>query len=257
MKNKFRDTFDRIHAEEELKESTRAYLAERMQGEKRRRWKYSRVMPVVACIILLCMVWGGYEVYMKPVSMISIDVNPSMELGINRFDRVVAVKGFNKEGEILASELDIKFIKYTEALQEILSSRKVRECMRRNEAVYIDVVGENEEKSSRMLSDVESCTQGHGNTHCGSSSREEAKEAKDLGLSCGKYRAYLEVHELDPEITPEEISQMTMREIRDLIARLSGEEPEGPSGYGNGGENHGRGNGHHGNGHHGNGGGGE
>ena len=31
---------------------------------------------------------------MTPVSAVSIDVNPSIELGVNRFDRVVAVEGY-------------------------------------------------------------------------------------------------------------------------------------------------------------------
>ena len=46
--------------------------------------------------------------------------------------------------------------------------------------------------------------------------------AHDCGLSYGKYRAYLELAALDPTVTPEEVQGMTMREIRDRIAALSG-----------------------------------
>ena len=31
---------------------------------------------------------------MTPTAYISIDINPSLELGINRFDRIVSVEGY-------------------------------------------------------------------------------------------------------------------------------------------------------------------
>ena len=83
---------------------------------------------------------------------------------------------------------------------------------------------------------------------------EVAAAAHAVGLSCGKYRAYLELHELDPSVTPADIQGMTMREIRDRIAALSGSSDEvqtqgtGVS-AGNGhhgcGMGNGRGKGHH------------
>lgn len=68
----------------------------------------------------------------------------------------------------------------------------------------------------------------------------EEVAAYETGRSRGKYRAFLELQLLDPEITPETVQGMTMREIRDLIRRLSGygEDDEAPY--------HNRGNGHHG-----------
>lgn len=43
---------------------------------------------------------GGYTVYSRPVSYISIDVNPSIELAVNRFDRVVSAKATTQTGRI-------------------------------------------------------------------------------------------------------------------------------------------------------------
>ena len=42
-------------------------------------------------------------------------------------------------------------------------------------------------------------------------------EAHDAGVSFGKYRAYLILHDLDPSISLDDIRSMTMREIYDLI----------------------------------------
>ena len=49
-------------------------------------------------------------------------------------------------------------------------------------------------------------------------------------MSVGKYRAFLELQALDPSVTAEEVQSMSMREIRDRIAALSGGETETSSG---------------------------
>ncbi len=49
-------------------------------------------------------------------------MNPSIELGINRFDKVVSVAGCNADGEALAAALDIKYLDYDAALEQVLSS---------------------------------------------------------------------------------------------------------------------------------------
>ena len=43
-------------------------------------------------------------------------------------------------------------------------------------------------------------------------------------MSVGKYRAYLILRELDPDITAEEVQGMTMREIYQLIQSHAQEE---------------------------------
>ena len=50
---------------------------------------------------------------------------------------------------------------------------------------------------------------------------QEAAAAEDVGLSCGKYRAYLALKELDPSITPEQVRSMTMGELQRFIDQLT------------------------------------
>lgn len=255
MNDKLKEAFEEIHAEEELKESTRRFLVQKTGNyRKYYGWGYKRLLPVVASVFILLVGWGGYQVYFRPVSVISIDVNPSLELGVNRFDRVVSVEGFNEDGKKLADSVNVKYAEYTDALRQILSSDSVRRCLGRDEVVTIDVVGDDEGTCGRMLSNIEHCTSGHRNTYCGSSDIADVEAAHELGLSYGKYRAYLELRELDPDVMPEDVQGMTMREIRDLIERLSGDvseempedDSQGMYGGGHGGGHHGRGRGHHG-----------
>lgn len=224
MHDKIRAAFGDIHAEEALKDRTRAYLACEAQGRQRRRLSgRMRLVPALACCLLVLLAgWGGHHAYFTPSAIISIDVNPSLELGVNRFDRVVSVKGYNEDGAALADAVDVKYMDYTQALTHILDSDAFAPYTSEDAAISIAVFGSDEQKSSEMLSQVEACTAGYRNTHCYADNIEVAAAAHEAGLSCGKYRAYLELHELDPAVTPEDVQGMTMREIRDRIAALSG-----------------------------------
>ncbi len=223
MHDKIRAAFGEIHAEEALKDRTRAYLARQTQGRRRRLSSRMRLVPTLACCLLVLLAgWGGYHTYFIPSSIISIDVNPSLELGVNRFDRVISIAGYNDDGVALANAVDVKHMDYAQALVCILDSDAFAPYASEDAAVSIAVFGSDEQKSSEMLSQVEACTAGYRNTHCYADNIEVAAAAHEAGLSCGKYRAYLELHELDPAVTPEDIQGMTMREIRDRIAALSG-----------------------------------
>ena len=63
---------------------------------------------------------GGYSIYRRPVSYISIDVNPSIELAINRFDKVVSAKGYNADGQDILQHVPLKNISYMQAIDRLM-----------------------------------------------------------------------------------------------------------------------------------------
>ncbi len=226
MQNRIKEAFDGIHAEDALKEKTRLFLAGKTRNYSAGQWfRYRRLVPALACFLFLLVSLGGYWMYFIPTSFISIDVNPSIELGINRFDKVVSVAGNNPDGEALAAALDIKYLDYDVALEQVLSSDTITACLSQDGLVSIGVIGTNADHCQRLLANVRACAKGHENTYCYAASYGELASAHGEGLSYGKYRAFLQAQALDPSITVEDVSQMTMRELYDLIASLSGGEP--------------------------------
>lgn len=235
---RIRDSFREIHAEEELKRETKAFLSERMRKPAVcRRESFRLLIPVMACLLFIAAAGSGWRLYFTPTAAISIDVNPSLELEINRFDRVLSVEGYNDDGKSLAESLHIRFMSYETAVRQILEMKEISVLLSQNEALTIAVSGSDRDQCGRILSDMEACTRGHGNAHCYHVDSAELEEAHEMGLSLGKYNAFLRLRELDPDITPEEVQNMTMREILDRIEALS------PGGWEKG---HG---GHHGKGH--------
>ena len=68
----------------------------------------NRVQDAFDCIKADKDLKAGYSWVQRPVSYVSIDVNPSIELALNRFDRVVYAAAYNLEGEEILNGLSLK-----------------------------------------------------------------------------------------------------------------------------------------------------
>ncbi len=218
MDERLREAFDEVRADEALKERTRAFLADKTAKRRRRPvWRLA-----AACLTLLVLA-GGALLWTTPVAAVSVDVNPSLELALNCFDRVVEVEGRNADGEALASTLQVKYLRYTDALEQILTNAQMESYLDQAQ-VSITVAGADESKSQALLAGAQACTEGLGNISCHCGSMEEVTAAREVGLSLGKYQALLELQALDPAITAQDVQDLTMRQIRDWIDQLSGQQ---------------------------------
>ncbi len=124
MKDKIKEAFNQIQAEEALKNNTKEFLAGQMQKHTK-PIKRQFHMYAVACACLLLLLIGGCWLYFTPTSGISIDINPSIELSVNRFGKIISVDSMNADGYALSNTLDIKFKNYTDAINQILESGKI------------------------------------------------------------------------------------------------------------------------------------
>lgn len=224
MNDEIKEAFGSIRAEEALKDSTRAFIVKKTHGYTKntalRRGFYA---CAASCACLLILLFGGFWLYFTPVSEICIDINPSLEMSINRFDRVIDLKGFNEDGRELAKTLNVNFMRYTQAVELILQNEKISELLADNETMAITVTGSDGTRASEILSRLEECTSYHENAYCCYFPSEQAQGAHSVGLSCGRYRLYLQLKSLGSDISPEEVGNMSVNEIEGLIDSLGGD----------------------------------
>lgn len=218
MSNPIHRAFDTVKAEDALKDSTKEYIASRvLAGEKRKRSSLV-YLALALCFCFIIFSIGGYSLYTTPVSAVSIDINPSIELGVNRFDRIVDIRAFNDDGEEVIAALDLKNMKYDEAVEAILTSEALSAYISDTSIVSICVAADDDDKEREMLGHLSKCTE---NSHCEIShyrgNTEDIEEAHSCGMSMGKYNAYLELAEIYPDITLEEVKDLTMSEIKSLL----------------------------------------
>lgn len=245
---RLKEAFHNIRADEELKKHTLEYIFQKTHGCRRNAiYPYRRLAAAMACVLLVMAGWSGYSAYFTQTSAISIDINPSIELNINRFDKVISVETYNEDGYMTMSSMDVRFRDYRDALQQILASENMAQYLTQDYLISITVFGMDDEKSNEIITNLSSCAASYGSVHCAFGSPEEAAAAHAEGMSFGKYRAFLELQALDPDVTVEEARGLTMRQIRNLINELSGggadTAQDGDADNGNSGHNPGHGNG--------------
>lgn len=248
MEQRLKEAFDDIQAEDVLKNTTKQAVFQAMREGAKPKRRLRRWAPVTALVVccLLALGLGGHHLYYTPTTVLSIDINPSVEMDINRFDRVIALNGYNDDGVALAAELNVKNMNYDDAVDALMANDTINDCLARGEELSIAVVQAADgdaAQSDAVLNYVSNCTAEHKNAHCYAleSDDNQMADAHDAGLSCGKYHAYQELLAYDPSITPEEVQQMTMREIRELLASYQGDGAAADSGAGSGGYGNGQG----------------
>lgn len=167
MKNKIHDAFQQIHAEESLKHNTKAFLREQREASFRPNMFRRRFAILAsACLFFLTVGFGGWRIYFTPTASVSIDINPSLELSVNRFNKVLAVTGYNTDGKELASSLQVKYMDCEDAIDKIVTSDRVKDLLSGDEVLTITVSGENTSQCRRIYSHAETSTKESQNTYC-------------------------------------------------------------------------------------------
>lgn len=228
MDNKIKQTFHKIYAETELKTQTKEFITYQIKNyhTQRRNIMRKRMVSVMACFLFFIMGFSGHYLYFTQMAVISMDINPSIELNINRFDKVISINSYNDDGVELANVLDIKFMNYKNAIDTILNTDMITENFINNETLSIVVVGKNEQKSKEMYENIQNNMTEKQNVYCDMGNFEEVNEAHQAGLSVGKYRAYLEWQNVDKSVTIDDVKGLTMKEIRDCINQEHQEHQE-------------------------------
>ena len=58
-----------------------------------------KIALALAMGVILSSAGGAYAYAKAPVAYVSMDINPSVELGVNVFDNVVSVEAYNEDGK--------------------------------------------------------------------------------------------------------------------------------------------------------------
>lgn len=213
-------------------------------GRKRR--SRSRVLgyALAACMACLLAGFGGFSLYTSETTYIGIDLNPSLELGINRFDRVVSTHAFNEEAQEILDGLSLEGMHYNDALDALAQDKLFSEYLTVDAFLSISVTSKNEEQSLAVQGHCEQyLTSLPCRGSCHSVSDEIRTEAHAEHMGVNRYQAALILLDLDSSLTLEDCKTMSMRELRERITAAGGEELLGSASEGHHGQGHSQGQG--------------
>lgn len=220
MTDKIKSAFDEIKAEQELKTATKYFLYEKYNKPvKSASVQIRKAAAVSVCASFLILICSTFLVYTTPVSAISLDSDTSsVELEVNRFDKVIKVNCYGDSSK--AEVLRLKNMNYKDAVSVVLDCTEEKAS-----STVLTVSCNSSGRCDEIVEQINHCQDDATAVSCHSEShRSLSAEAHSLGISTGKYNAYLQLRELGYEITIDEIKDLPMREIREIINSLSSTE---------------------------------
>lgn len=234
--------------------------------EIRRRGRPGRWAALAAALLLV--IGGGAfgTAYFTAYSLVSLDVNPSVELTLNRFDRVIAATARNDEGAELLSLSDVENLTAEQALETLLGGDCLADYLDGGAYVTLTVQSGSGDREQALLAlmdrtvEAEICVNyQNARVDCIPVDETVVAAAHACGVTAGKYLALLELRAADPEADISAYAHCGIGEIKSEAQErrqascdgADGSEPGTVSGgdgcgYGDNADNSGGGRHHHG-----------
>lgn len=237
---RLKEAFDEVRMPSTLKDETLQKIeGHRIEGHvsKKRPVVFTRRagFALAACLVMGVLGFGGFQAYSVETAVVGIELNPSIELGLNRFDTVIDARALNDDGVYVLENVSVVGKSYDEAMAAITQSEAFLSYVKDDSFVDVYVICDNESQSANLLSSGQrevSALPCEGICH--SASAQEHADAAEHGMGLGRYEAALILMELDPSVTIEECATMSMKELRLRIAELDPSNDFSAHGGGNG-----------------------
>lgn len=215
--------FDQIHAGEQLKENTLLFLQDRIQQAepKRSRPVLKRLIAACACLLILTLTAIYiHGLYFTETMYVDLDINPSVELTVNRFDSVIGVYAYNEDGEQLLSSLSLLHKPYRTAVTLLTEAAIEQGFLAEDGLVSVTLQtdgGDDALLTDTLQTDIAAAAKEYLTSvqadvfTVDSDIREHAHEQN---ISPAKYLAILELLRVDPTATMESCKDHSIGEIR-------------------------------------------
>jgi hypothetical protein len=177
---------------------------------------------VIAAAAFLLMVGVGAWAYSSPVYYVSLDINPSIAMEANLFERVIGIEFLNEDARDLLEGLDLQNKTVEEAIAEIVSLLAAAGYLDDDGNLVIATAAKDEEKAKQLAEKLMATAEkeaDENDTHPKVAAEAlgffMVQKAKELGITPGKLNIITNL--LGEEVTNDNINEP----IKDLMARYT------------------------------------
>ena len=239
MRSTIKSALNQIKAEDRLISKTESTLRNFYEKPKhtmgvlnKRRgvFKMKRI-AVAACavVVMLGLSVGGYAYYQTPVSYLSLDINPSVELGVNAFGRVVSAKGYNADGELILNGHSVVNFTVNDAVKKLVTSASENGFIKDDGSTIVSLTSEtNNGKAAAKLQKAaeqgaNDALEASGDTavvYKDNVALARIAEARTLDITPGKLNLIQMLQALDPSVTVDQYKDASVRDIMKKVVEL-------------------------------------
>lgn len=198
---------------------------------KKKNNRMKKWMQTVAACLAVLLLGGGVLVQQAHAvtSVVSLDVNPSIELRVNSREKVVSCQALNQEAQAVLEDMDggrdLKGVKADVAVNAIVGSLvRCGYLDSLSSAILISVEDKDQARAQRLQQELTSVAGGAlGDSQAAVLSqtvqqdKELEKQAKANNISTGKAALIRQAMALNGSLTFEGLAQLSVEELRDLI----------------------------------------
>lgn len=192
---------------------------------RRRRPPMRRIAQLLAACLVVGALAAGSFALAAETAQVHVDGGGSIELGLNRWGRVVRAESSDPDLDGALDNLGVVGMSCADALEALSSDDEVNQSLSSDgEAVVLTVSCDDEGQLDATMIDCEGAAAGFGHgAMCMAADGETRAAAQESGMGLGRYSVYLEIQALDPNITLDDCRNLSMRELRDLLAEVQAE----------------------------------
>lgn len=197
----------------------------RTGNTKKTGWLKTACCIAAALVLMAVGVFAANGIISKPVTVISLDVNPSIELKLRGSGRVAQAKALNDDAQKLLEGMELEGTDKNTAVNAIIGSMvRAGYLNSLSNSVLVTVEGKN---ASRVEKEIMEIINGilaqsiNGGAVVGqklTKSGEAALLAQRHGISEGKAQLVLEVARLNPMLVPDELAKLSINELNVLLS---------------------------------------
>lgn len=186
-----------------------------------------KISSMAACFLIFIMLSSGVYAYYTPYTYLSVDINPSFGISLNRFQKVIKVKPLNEDAIVLMGNADnINNKSYDIALNQIIKSAYDGGYLKQDEesSILIVVSTQNEKNEERIIKEVnnvvnESLSKNTSqyNVIMEKVKVKEYKNAINKNVSPGKIILTNKLKETNPETKLEDVEEMSVQQAVEII----------------------------------------
>ena len=209
--------------------SLKVVPVEQIDKTKSSLFKTMSFIMAPAIVLIFCFTFIGISLSNERYLSLYIDINPSVEIVVNRFDYIVDVNYLNEDATIEYTELALKGEKIDKAINNILDKLETEGYLE-NKEMIISVVSKSSSAGEQLLNDVKVKASDYikekgkevtveGKTH----TKEEKVAADEHQLSPAKYKLIEYILMFDETYLLEDLKTKSVEELSELLNELSGE----------------------------------
>jgi len=228
------DSSTRKRIEKSIKKKTSCYSENNIHKDKinnilRGILMKKKIALVLSATVILSLAGGGYAYAKTPVAYVSMDINPSVELGVNAFDNVVSVEAYNEDGEKILEGTKLVNADIDDAVSTVISNAISKGYINEDGSSAIEITTSTDKEKvatelDESLKEVIDETLNDNNVEAEVETEKVAiarrDEARQLGMTPGKLNLIQKLQALDSTITVEDYKDSSVKDIQKKTKEL-------------------------------------